>query len=246
MWFEGDPRFPASPRSSWQLAEACTWDGNRQIYVHPKASDNAEDNEKKNLTPFNWNRRVWVGHIRALTPEQQTAYLLNGETKAKPEFIPLHLENINIYYVDAAMDRHAWLDVSHEWYPRSKDGKMLDKGTPEAPGRCRGNLNIGGPDYNCPLVEYFADMDNAVRFHGQHWVFPQTTTFMTTYSNSVYLFRAYRDLSWLYAADLLDASPALHDVLTRAPFSEPMRPDTLHQAKLPVAQNDSQVCPRPE
>jgi hypothetical protein len=239
MDFDGDPTKPkGTGPEKYHLANECTWDKNRQIYVHPK-SDGTE-----NITPFNWKYRVWVGHVVSYKPGVDGPRLLDGEEPTRPEFTPKNLAGITVYFLNSAMDRDAWMKVVRDWYPPgpSRDEPFLAKGEPGHPARCLGKVDTPTGVYDCPLIEYFQDMDDAVRTHGQKWVFPQTSTAFTTYSNSINLFRAYRDLGWLYAGDLLNVSDTLRDALTGARNIAPEGWDTLYNQQKPRYPKDEQVC----
>lgn len=239
MDFDGDPTLSmGTGPEKYHLADKCTWDDDRQIYVHPSTDGTG------NITPFNWKRRVWVGHVVPYTPGVTGPKLLPNEEPTAAEFTPQHLEGITIYYINSAMDRDAWMPIVREWYPRdaSDPQRFLVRGSEDSPAFCKGMAPEPG-DYSCPLIEYFQDTDSAVRFHGQKWVFPQTSTAFTTYSNSINLFRAYRDLGWLYAGDLLNASPELREILLHGQENQPSEAlKTLYDEQKPRYPKDEQVC----
>jgi hypothetical protein len=239
MDFDGDPTLPpGTGPEKYHLADKCTWDGDRQIYVHPSTDGTG------NITPLNWKRRVWVGHVVPYTPGVTGPKLLPGEGPTDPAVTPQHLEGITVYYINSAMDMDAWMPVVREWYPRdpSDPQKFLVRGSEGSPAFCKGMAPEPG-DYSCPLIEYFQDTDSAVRFHGQKWVFPQTSTAFTTYSNSINLFRAYRDLGWLYAGDLPNASPELREILLHGQENQPSEAlKTLYDEQKPRYPKDEQVC----
>lgn len=250
-----DPRVPDSSsggkEAKFNLKDYCTWDGNRQVYIHP---------ETVKLSPFNWKRRVWVGKVvkydtfpipapgHPELPQPQ-------ETWTPANEIPAGLENIKVYYLNAAIDRNRWVSLSTNWYP--EDGLLgfapypdypftlsgntsKESSAPEltfvwypAPSpamplltprewRCEGEfiaLEGSNPNamrqalYSCPLLAYvYATNDWVVKTHS-HWLFPQTSTWFTTFDNSINLFRAYRDLGWEYAGALSDSgNPELDDL----------------------------------
>lgn len=238
MDFDGDPTLPqGTGPETYHLAERCTWDGDRQIYVHPSK------NGAGNMTPLNWKRRVWVGHVVLYTPGVDGPKLLAEDKPAKPDVTPKHFNGITVYYINSSMDKDEWMPVVRDWYPKdpADQRKFLAKGTLNHPAFCKGMAPEG--DYNCPLIEYFQDTDDAVRFHGQKWVFPQTSTAFTTYSNSINLFRAYRDLGWLYAGDLPNASPELRDALFNEPENNPPEDlRTLYDQQKRRYPKDERVC----
>jgi hypothetical protein len=239
MDFDGAPNMaPGTGPEKYHLAKECTWDSNRQIYVHPKPAS------PDNITPFNWKHRVWVGHVVPYTPGVDGLPLLPGEEMAKPDVTPKNLDGITVYLVNAAMDRDAWLQVVNDWYPPgpSRDVPFLAKGQPGNPVRCNGTVETATGVYNCPLIEYFQDMNDAVTRLGHKWVFPQTSTAFTTYSNSINLFRAYRDLGWLYAGELPQASDSLRAALNGPKTVAPEGWDALYNAQKPRYPKDEQVC----
>lgn len=259
--FEADPRHPgpAATEKKFNLKDYCTWDGNRQVYIHP---DRTKDGH---ITPFNWARRVWIGTIVEYkkplpfpVPDPQNYPELPQPPEAwtPQNEIPQGLAGIKIYYLNAALDRDSWVALSTDWnpqdtailnftpfplYPFTVDGDTGQRTspgagwpTPEAwyPGvapamatmpqrewHCEGELATmrlsesaasSGSDslrtalYSCPLLAYVWATNDAVLHDHIHWLFPQTSTWLTTYDNSVNLFRAYRDLGWEYAGALED------------------------------------------
>ncbi|AOI88985.1 hypothetical protein WS57_09325 [Burkholderia pseudomultivorans] len=239
MDFDGDPTLPiGSGPEKYHLAKKCTWDGNRQIYVHPTK-------DGSDISPLNWKRRVWVGHVVPYVPGVDGLQLLQGEKLAEPEVTPKHLEGITVYYINSAMDQQEWMKVVDDWYPPDPSLKQpfLPKGEPHNPVRCNGIVTTATGTYNCPLIEYFQDTIDAVQNGGHKWVFPQTSTAFTTYSNSINLFRAYRDLGWLYAGDLPNASPQLGDILLHGhPNDAPDGLSVLYDQQKHRYPKDAQVC----
>jgi len=243
MDFDGNPTHApsinsAQPEPSYRLADECTWDKNRQIYVHPNRPG------IEPITPFNWKHRVWVGHVVPYRPNVDGPSLLPGEEPARPETIPENLAGITVYFINAAIDRDAWMEVVRDWYPlpATQGDEFGSKGVPSHAAECRGTINTSSGDYDCPLIEYFADTDEAVRNHHQKWVFPQTSTAFTTYSNSINLFRAYRDLGWLYAGELPRVSDAFRNVLTGQANIAPSGWDALYNQQKPRYPKDAAVC----
>ncbi|MCA8287306.1 patatin-like phospholipase family protein [Burkholderia vietnamiensis] len=241
MDFDGDPSLPTgSGPEKYHLAQKCTWDGNRQIYVHPTKDGG-------NISPMNWRRRVWVGHVVPYTPGVDGLPLLQGENLAEPEVTPKHLDGITVYYINSAMDQEEWMKVVDDWFPPDPSHKQpfLPKGKPGNPARCDGTVTTATGTYNCPLIEYFQDTTDAVQNGDHKWVFPQTSTAFTTYSNSINLFRAYRDLGWLYAGDLPNASPELGDILLHGQANgAPDGLSDLYDQQKHRYPKDEQVCKR--
>ncbi|SAK66167.1 hypothetical protein AWB78_02387 [Caballeronia calidae] len=247
MDFDGDPMEPDSgAHQNYHLAERCTWDKNRSIYVHP---DNPGSFKK--LTPFAWKRRVWVGHVVPYTPGVGgQPPLLPKEQMADPSTVPKHLKDITVYYINSAMDQEEWQQVVDEWYPVESAGseeplKYQAVGQLGSPKVCKGvypdkNARV---QYSCPLIEYFHDTRTATEDGGHKWVFPQTSTAFTTYSNSVNLFRAYRDLGWLYAGYLPNASDDLRKVLLGdAKNPQPAGLSQLYNEQKPRYPKDTYAC----
>ncbi|WP_250492916.1 hypothetical protein [Caballeronia sp. GAWG1-1] len=242
MEFDGSPMdSDDGSKRTFHLAEACTWDDNRQIYVHPT------DSRFKTLTPYEWKRRVWVGHVVPFRPGVDGPSLLPDEQKAEPETVPKHLGGITVYYINSAMDKSEWAKVVKDWYPVNPERQVLyrfmAKRDDAKVDRCNGTVQTPDGVYNCPLVEYFQDTAEATADGEHQWVFPQTSTAFTTYSNSIYLYRAYRDLGWLYAGELPNASEELRKVLiSDAKNPQPVGLSRLYNEQTPRYIKDPYVC----
>jgi hypothetical protein len=105
-----------------------------------------------------------------------------------------------------------------------------------------------GPDpvriafYSCPLLAYVWATNDSVLHDHIHWLFPQTSTWFTTYDNSVNLFRAYRDLGWEYAGALEDVpDPEWKQAIDQLP--NPV-PETFRKdfPQVTTAYRDPEVC----
>jgi len=275
MQFEADPRDP-NPLSKdsipYNLAYHCKWDGDREVYVH------AQDNPADNITPFNWARRVWVGRVVSFTrdktdKDQTDSFPTPEDREPRPEVAKLeNLVNIRVYYLNAAIDKNAWVQIATQWYPF--DGLSLPAGhvsaysfsgtsplpqgevsvamwypAPVPATLCNGEHPGIAVDqkyvatelpYSCPLINYVYDTYKATQ-NKEPWVFPQTSTWFTTFDNSVNLFRAYRDLGWEYAGALPQASEELAKVL-----NGPLNPQPVEfQQKYPYqahVHRDPAVC----
>ena len=238
MVFEADPRTPGTGGPyDFDLSKKCSWDDKHlAISISPddmKAASPLDD--QGTITPFNWKRRVWIGRVQALE-QGETEKLTNDHKPPLPADVsPKQLDGIRVYYLTAALDKDAWVRVARKWYNR--DHPM---GRAGAPFRCNGYYEdpTDGLRYPCGLIEYMHDTLTGT--HGttasqiamtddaeikaedsRKWVFPQNSTAWTTYSNSVYLFRAYRDLGWAYADALAAQAPDLMKVLARANNAKP-------------------------
>lgn len=253
--FDADPRTsgPATNGTPYNLAEHCTWDGNRQVYIHPD-----KDDPSKNITPFNWARRVWVGTVVQydkppfpMSDQSNHPELPRPQEAWTPENeIPPGLEGIKVYYLNAALDRARWVSLSTDWSPgdltllnfkpfpsylfalpngaaqrpwSGEEWSLLEAWYP-APAamttvmplrewHCDGEMVAMEGDsshpmkknvYSCPLLGYVYATNAAVMNNKMQWRFPQTSTWFTTFDNSINLFRAYRDLGWEYAGALAD------------------------------------------
>jgi hypothetical protein len=118
MVFEADPRDPNPPTgNTYDLSEHCTWDGDRQVFVHPDKT-----NKANNISPFNWVRRVWVGTVmpyKARHDWQPDRSPFPNPPDPEKEFddIPFDLTGIHVYYLNAAIDRSTWVGFARSWYP---------------------------------------------------------------------------------------------------------------------------------
>lgn len=105
------------------------------------------------------------------------------------------------------------------WYPEPAPGLICEGEHPD--------VSVDGQQYalsttlySCPLLSYVSDTDRANTPDHDSWHFPQTSTWFTTFDNSVNLFRAYRDLGWQYAGELEKISE-LKGILNGPPNPQP-------------------------
>jgi hypothetical protein len=239
--FESDPREPGmSHGTAFDLSEKCKWDAKARFISIPPVNATSDNplRDEANITPFNWRRRVWVGHVQAL-PAGRTEELTIDHIGPMPASLsPEHLEGINVYYLMAALDKDEWFRISQEWYNRKHP-----KGKKGSPFVCNGYTEENGLRYPCGLVEYIHNnitspdddnLDDDGRISAEKnrkWVSPQNSTAFTTYSNSVYLFRAYRDLGWAYADALTEAAPDLVAIISKRKNTRPLGYDVLYNAE---------------
>ncbi|SAK88969.1 hypothetical protein AWB80_06216 [Caballeronia pedi] len=244
MVFEADPRDPGTgPTTPFDLSQSCQWDDKHRSISIPNVTASSENPAKDttNITPFNWRRRVWIADIVKLKHGATETLTLNH---AGPDtaHTPPGLDSVKIYYLMSALDQKAWIKVVREWYQAAPDG------TGRPVRKCQG-VTTGQSDgltYSCTLLEYVHDTmvssvvggedglspeDRVIAEDSGKWVFPQNSTAFTTYSNSIYLFRAYRDLGWLYANDLLTADNRLATLLKRAPNRRPAGLDGIYRSR---------------
>lgn len=257
--FNGDPR-SKDDALEFDLSVKCQWDDeHRSIFVHPKDPSKNDDKkaspleDQENITPFNWRKRVWTGEVRKLGESDEATRiltLLQTSDVAPPlpdEVAPQKLDGIKVYYMMAALDKDEWLAVAHRLYDR--------KGTDGSIRGCKGLYpSENHAAYPCGLIEYIHDTiiepssepgkpppTKEERIKAEKttkWVFPQNSTAFTTYSNSVQLFRAYRDLGWAYADSLKDI---LQELKQNQPNKQPIGYETLY-AKESVPDAPSLEC----
>jgi hypothetical protein len=241
MIFEADPRDTGTgPTTPFDLSEKCQWDEKHRSISIPNAlaSNRNPTKDTSNITPFNWRRRVWVGDVVKLKPGVTESLTLN-HVGPDIAYTPKGLDTVKVYYLMSALDQKAWVKVAREWYQEAP------KGTSRPVKVCRGVAKgeSDGLTYACGLIEYAHDtmvssvpggeegMSPEQRMAAEDdgkWIFPQNSTAFTTYSNSVYLFRAYRDLGWLYANELPAASPRMEALLKRQPNQRPVDMDGIY------------------
>lgn len=252
MKFKGDPRNveDVHDKFDFDLSERCMWDKDRRFISIPSVEASRNDGakagpieDKKNITPFNWKRRVWLGEVRPIEhpskdPEkskQLIEELTNGENLlAHRNLFPKQLNGIKIYYMMAALDKDEWTSVTRQVYRRAgaseSEAKAL-KCNGAHPPDFRDGKSVA---YPCGLVQYIHDTivdppnapvltqeEQSKADKARKWVFPQNSTAFTTYSNSVELFRAYRDLGWAYANSLPASDPELAKLLVGSENEQP-------------------------
>jgi hypothetical protein len=195
--FDGAPGDSGPPvKDSYHLARHCKWKGNRRIFI------DATQAGSEGTSAFQWRQRVWVGRVRPYTPDPPTdPGLLPKDDLVEPERRLQGLEETTIYYINAALDKDAWLAATHDFYPPGQKGdEPVEQENRVIP--CNGVYWKDGLSYGCFLIRYIHDTEIAVDGDPKRWKFPQTPTAFTTYSNSIQLFRSYRELGWLYAGEL--------------------------------------------
>lgn len=140
------------------------------------------------------------------------------------------LTGVQIFYLMSALNRVDWTQTFKLWtnqmpsqlnttLPTCPNFACSPVAVPPAssnPASCKGWSIIDGQTYNCSLITYTYALNDALQNGQKTWEFPQTNTAFTTYSNSSYLFQAYRDLGWLYAGQLAEY-PGLMEILNGPP-----------------------------
>ncbi|MFL9917473.1 hypothetical protein PQR75_19170 [Paraburkholderia fungorum] len=266
--FEADPREPGfGPGKPYDLGEKCKWDKDERVISVPpvEATNTTPLTDEANITPFNWRRRVWVGKVMALAPGETEKRTLNHAPPPAANLSPQKLEGINVYYLMSALDKDAWMRVARHWY--NEDSPLgSDRYHAICDGTATDVIDPSRPDealkYPCGLIEYIHDTMIAKRVargagddpddeisaeNAGKWLFPQTDTKFTTYSNSVYLFRAYRDLGWAAADTLPQAAPELINVFGQHKNSKPDGYEVLYNAETDgaskyAATGETEVC----
>jgi hypothetical protein len=234
MIFEADPRDPGTgPTTPFDLSKRCQWDASHRSISIPNALASSANPTKDttNITPFNWRRRVWVADVVKLAPGVTENLTLNHVGPAV-EYTPKGLDTVKVYYLMSALDQKAWIKVAREWYQAAPEG--VSRPVKVCRGAIKGESD--GLTYSCGLIEYIHNTmissvpegedgmspeERIAAEDGGKWVFPQNSTAFTTYSNSIYLFRAYRDLGWLYANELTGVSDRMATLLKRQPNQRP-------------------------
>jgi len=244
--FDGNPSDAVPTPKSYNLSQKCRWDEQQRNIGLPAS---------EMVTPMNWKRRAWHGTVERL-PLSETKTLLENhfghpfeDSDIPFQPAPPDLTAIQVYYLMSAIDQPAWLQETDRWFvPVNPPAKVSPSNSacqgdscvrsPEE-GRackvpcCEGASKLDGQPYSCSLIAYVFALKTARDKEGHTWKFPQTNTAFTTYSNSIGLFRGYRDLGWLYAGDLA-AYPDLMSLLN-APRTEAIpRGDTTTGGPIPA------------
>ncbi|GAB5100290.1 hypothetical protein [Caballeronia sp. HLA56] len=237
-------------RFDFDLSERCTWDkDHRFISIQSVEASRTNDvkaspvEDSENITPFNWKRRVWLGEVRMIEDpskdpkltRKRIDLLTRGENLLDhKELFPKQLDGIKIYYMMAALDKDEWTNITQEVFRRTGGEESNGKATPCLGAYPRGFADGKNAAYPCGLIQYVHDTiveppgapvltkeEQSEADKARKWVFPQNSTTFTTYSNSVELFRAYRDLGWAYANSLPASDPELAALLTGAENEQP-------------------------
>lgn len=126
------------------------------------------------------------------------------------------IENSLVYHFSGPTDTPHDGALASVWYPQPAPALVCESEQQD--------VSVSGPEstvstnlYSCPLLNYVSATDEANTPKHDSWHFPQTSTWFTTFDNSVNLFRAYRDLGWQYAGELEKASPELARILNGPP-----------------------------
>jgi hypothetical protein len=193
-----------------------------------------KESEARDMLSQHFNRTVPAQSMAAAKEQQKSeATATVGKTAdAAYPFKPTlpNLTGVQVFYLMSALNRLDWTRTFQLWanqIPSQLNSTLVTcpdfacspVAAPPATGNlasCKGWSVIDGRTYNCSLITYTYDLDDALRHENKTWEFPQTSTAFTTYNNSFYLFRAYRDLGWLYAGELAQY-PSLMQILNGPP-----------------------------